>query len=228
MDKQKTALVLIDMQKESQFGIDRLESATNNAASLLRAFRHAGIPVYFTRHINRGDASGLSDKEPLDHNGEPVFYSSYKDNHEVLDALKPEPDEPVVDKFRWSSFFQTTLHDQLQRDGIENLVIGGFVTDGCLMTSVFDAYFYDYNINLVEDMCGASNEGAHMSAVLTMCNWIYNMSVFRTEEVLNWVEGRPYEAWHAAGPDTCQFTPETLRETYNRLIESTKRGALNK
>ncbi|WP_394706925.1 cysteine hydrolase family protein [Marispirochaeta sp.] len=41
-----------------------------------------------------------------------------------------------MDKYRWSAFYQTSLELFLQSTGAKNIIIGGLVTDGCLMTSV--------------------------------------------------------------------------------------------
>ena len=89
------------------------------------------------------------------------------------------------------------------------------------MTSVFDAYFRDYRIQLVHDMCTASNEGAHMAALTIMANWVYSLEVLDTDNMIQCLEGRDYKAWHSDEVDALQFTPETLRDTFGKLTAPT-------
>jgi nicotinamidase-related amidase len=65
----KAALLLVDMQKESQYGIEGVDAAVAAAASVLSDWRTAGLPVFYTRHVNRADATGLTVDEVLDATG---------------------------------------------------------------------------------------------------------------------------------------------------------------
>ncbi|MBB5172633.1 cysteine hydrolase family protein [Texcoconibacillus texcoconensis] len=224
MELTKTACVLIDIQKESNFGIEGTEEAVKNTKHLIEECRQKGIPVIYTRHINRADGIGLSKDEPLKEDGTPVYYSSNTENIEVFDEIAPKDGEIVIDKYRWSAFYETSLDLLLRNMGVEHIIIGGFVTDGCLMTSVFDAYFRDYQVNLVHDISGASNEGAHMSAMLTMANWVYNLRIYSTEQLVNKLNNKDYKVWKSPRPDSLQFTPETMREKFDQIINFTQEG----
>ena len=217
MTNSETALVVIDLQKESGFGLFGLDSVVQNTQRMIDACRSAGIPVIYTRQINRQDGVGLSLDEPRHASGEPQFYADNRDSIEILEDIKPLDTDIVIDKYRWSAFFDTSLDLMLKSLGVKRLIIGGVVTDGCLMTSVFDAYFRDYRIHLVHDMCTASNEGAHMAAMAIMANWVYALEVLDTDNMIKSLEGKEYTAWQADKADALQFTPETLRETFNTL-----------
>ncbi|MGP4071838.1 cysteine hydrolase family protein [Piscibacillus sp. B03] len=216
---EKTALVLIDLQKESNFGIDRMEEVVNNSKQIIEECRASNIPIIYTRQINRFDGIGLSKEEPLNEDGTPYYYNSNSDQIEIFDQIKPEDHDVVIDKYRWSAFHATSLDLMLRNLGVTDLLIGGVVTDGCLMTSVFDAYFRDYHIHLVEDMCAATNEGAHMSALATMGNWVYNLKLYNTENMVKKLKGEPHSYWEANEADSLQFTPETLREHYKKMTQ---------
>ncbi|MCK2041631.1 cysteine hydrolase [Chromohalobacter sp. TMW 2.2308] len=217
MKTSETALVVIDVQKESGFSLRGMDGVVRNTQRMIEACRAAGIPVIYTRQINRRDGIGLSLDEPRQASGEPHFYADNRDSIEIVDEIRPQKTDIVIDKYRWSAFFETSLDLMLKSLGVKNLIIGGVVTDGCLMTSVFDAYFRDYRIQLVHDMCTASNEGAHMAAMLHMANWVYSLEVLNTDNMINCVEGHAYAAWQADDADALQFTPETLRETFATL-----------
>ncbi|GGE35863.1 isochorismatase [Pullulanibacillus camelliae] len=217
MDVKKTALLLIDMQKESKYGIEGMEEAVINAKTLLSACRQENIPVIYTRHISRADAIGLPNNEVLDHSGKPIYYCSDAESKEIIDEIKPESNDIVIDKHRWSGFYQTELDLILRSLGIKHLIMGGFVTDCCLMTSAFDAYARDYQVNIVKDICGATNSGSHQSSLLIMANWIYDLKIFDTEEIIKMLRGETYEAWECTTPDQMQFTPENMREIFSKL-----------
>ncbi|GAA0609174.1 hypothetical protein GCM10009001_28320 [Virgibacillus siamensis] len=217
LETTKTALVLIDVQKESEFGIKGIEEAVDNTKELIVQCRKLGIPVIYTRQINREDRIGLSNGEPLTDEGKPIFYNNGTDAADIVDKIKPGKQDIVIDKYRWSSFYDTSLDLMLKSMGIKHLIIGGFVTDGCLMTTVFDAYFRDYQVNLVKDICGATNEGAHISSILIMANWIYDLAIYDTAEMLNRLSGEPYNCWQSDYPDQLQFTPENMRQIFDKL-----------
>ncbi|MDR9439739.1 MAG: isochorismatase family cysteine hydrolase [Halomonas sp.] len=217
MDTSETALVVIDLQKESGFGLFGLDGVVRNTQRMIESCRAADIPVIYTRQINRHDGVGLSLDEPRHASGEPQFYADNRDSIEILEAVKPQDRDIVIDKYRWSAFFDTSLDLMLKSLGVKRLIIGGVVTDGCLMTSVFDAYFRDYRIHLVHDMCTASNEGAHMAAMTIMANWVYSLEVLDTDNMIKCLEGRQHAAWQADKVDALPFTPETLREAFGTL-----------
>lgn len=188
-----------------------------NTQQLLDACRSLGVPVIYTRHLNREDTVALSYKEPLNDEGKPIFYCTGTEDIEVIDEIAPQPGEIVIDKYRWSGFYETSLDLTLKSLGIKHLVIGGLVTDGCLMTSVFDGFFRDYQVNLVKDISGATNVGAHMAAILIMANWVYGIKIYDTKELIKQWNGEDYFAWESSAPDQLPFTPENMREVFESL-----------
>lgn len=218
MTTSDTALVVIDLQKESGFGLFGMDEVVRNTQRTIEACRAAGIPVIYTRQINRHDGVGLSLDEPCHASGEPLYYADNCDSIDILDEVAPEDGDIVIDKYRWSAFFETSLDLMLKSLGVKRLIIGGVVTDGCLMTSVFDAYFRDYRLQLVHDMCTASNEGAHMAALTIMANWVYALEVLDTDNMIACLGGGDYTAWQASEADALPFAPETLRETFGKLV----------
>ncbi|MFD2705664.1 isochorismatase family cysteine hydrolase [Salibacterium lacus] len=217
MNKQQTALVLIDLQKESNFGLIQMDDVIANTQTLIDACRRENIPIIYTRQINRSDQAGLSKDEPLKEDDTPYYYASHTENIEIFDEIAPENSDIVIDKYRWSAFYETSLDLMLKSLGVEDLIIGGVVTDGCLMTSVFDAYFRDYHVHLVKDICTSSNEGSHMAAMMIMANWVYNLEVYETKELIKRFNNESYQHWSCDRPDSLPFTPETMRESYQQL-----------
>ena len=66
-------------------------------------------------------------------------------------AIAPQTDELVVQKTTPDSFFETNLNDELQRRGINQLVVCGIQTDYCVDTTVRRAFSLGYKITLVQN-----------------------------------------------------------------------------
>jgi nicotinamidase-related amidase len=216
--RSQAALLLVDMQKESRYGVEGVDEAVTAAAGAVAACRAAGVPVVYTRHVNRRDGAGISLDEVFDPEGLPVYYRAETDAIEVLDEISPQPDDVVIDKHRWSGFHGTSLDLVLRSFGVRELYVGGFTTDCCVLTSVYDAYAHDYRVSLVPDMCAATNSGSHQAAVLMMANWVYGIEVLTSGELAKKVAGERHRSWRATAPDQKQFTAQTLDDCYRSLL----------
>mgnify|MGYP001770792032 CR=1 FL=1 len=217
MNTNNTALVLIDLQKESNFGLEQMEEVITNSKRLIDGFREKNIPIIYTRQINRADGVGLSLGEPLNEDGTPFYYNASTESIEIFDEIKPQDGDIVIDKYRWSAFHETSLDLTLRSLNVTDIVIGGVVTDGCLLTSVFDAYFRDYKIHLVKDICGASNEGSHMASLMMIANWVYALKMYDTTNILKRINGEKYYAWESDKVDSLHYNAENMREIFNKL-----------
>lgn len=221
MDGQNTALLLIDLQNEGGTsavpGMDRIIKKT---ADLIKVCRQKKIPIIYTRHINRGDGIGLANREPVDQNGEPLYYHTDSNSIEIISDLRNQPGDIIVDKYRYSGFHESSLDLMLRSLNIKNLIVGGVLTDVCVLSTVMDAYYRDYQIDLVKDICGTTTDGAHMAAVCMMANWVYDISIFDADQMCNKLSGESYHFWKSNEPDELQFTPDNLREVYDKLTVS--------
>jgi biuret amidohydrolase len=217
----RSALLLIDMQKESRYGIEGVDDAVAAAAAAIAACRSAGVPIVYTRHVNRRDGVGLSRGEVLDSAGAPTFYLSGTESIEVIDAIAPQPHDLVVDKHRWSGFHATSLDLALRSMGVDQLFVGGFTTDCCVLTTVYDAFALGYGISLAHDICAATNRGSHEAAVLMMTNWVYDIEVLSAAELARQVARQPHRAWRSRSPDSKQFTAATMADVFASVIDVT-------
>ncbi|WP_246811892.1 cysteine hydrolase family protein [Oceanobacillus polygoni] len=214
----KTALLLIDLQKEGGTSdVVGMDGILQNTAELIRACRTMKIPVIYTRHINRSDAVGLANGEPLNEDGTPSYYNSNTDSIEIPDMIKPEATDIIIDKYRYSGFYESNLDLMLKGLGVKHLILGGVLTDVCVLATAMDAYYRDYQINIVEDMCGTTTEGAHMAAMLMMANWIYDIKIFETKQLRKKMNGENYQLWESTAPDQLQFSPENIKEVFSKL-----------
>jgi biuret amidohydrolase len=214
----EAALLLIDMQKESRYGLEGVESAVAAAQAVMAACRTAGVPVAYTRHVNRRDGVGVSLGEVFDSEGLPVYYRDGTDAVTIISGIEPQSEDVVVEKHRWSGFHGTSLDLVLRSLGVRELFIGGFTTDCCVLTTVYDAYARDYRVSLVADMCAATNRGSHQAAILMMANWVYGIEILPAAELIRKVAGESYRTWRGTAPDRKPFTAESLTDSYSSLF----------
>ena len=68
-----------------------------------------------------------------------------------MDELKPQPQDIVIVKTRYSGFLGTTLDSQLRMRGIQYLFFTGIATNVCVESTLRHGYFLDYWPLLITD-----------------------------------------------------------------------------
>jgi nicotinamidase-related amidase len=133
-----TALVVIDVQN-GMFDSDpppyRGDEVLRRIAGLLDRARATETPIFHVQHDGGpGDVLGK---------GSPGFA------HHPMVA--PMAGEPVIEKQRVNAFHDTEFHAQLQRAGIDRLIIAGLQTEYCVDTACRAAVALGYKVALVAD-----------------------------------------------------------------------------
>ncbi|MCG5076637.1 cysteine hydrolase family protein [Paraburkholderia silviterrae] len=217
MKRSDKAFLLIDMQQEDGFVLDGFDETLRNAGAFLEFIRGEGIPVIYTKHINRADGVGLANGEPLDSDGIPQTYCSSTAKVEICDLISPKQGDVVIEKYRYSGFFESNLDLILRSMGVKSLIVGGVLTDVCVMTTVFDAYFRDYQVTLIEDVCGATTSAAHHSSLMIMANWVYDLQIFKSTEYMRYLRNEEYKAFKHEFPDEFAHAPEQIVDAISKL-----------
>lgn len=65
--------------------------------------------------------------------------------------INPEPGENVIEKKYSDSFQDTGLKDILLKLGVDQIVVCGLVTEGCVDTTIRQAYSLGYKVELAAD-----------------------------------------------------------------------------
>lgn len=150
-------------------------------AKLCEAARAADMPVVFT---NDAHIPGLDRELALwgQHGiaGTPEAQTS--------PLLNPQPTDFVVEKRRYSGFFQTGLLLLLNELGVDTLICCGMDTNICVKHTVADAYFNNFSVIVVGDatatfLVGNQEEG------LDYMRTCYAAKVIDTDEALKLIEG---------------------------------------
>lgn len=184
-DPLRTALLVIDMQRDfcdpagyaAQAGLDvaRLAAVTGNIARLIAAARDAGTPVIYTREghlpdlsdctpakLRRSRAAGaeIGSRGPLGR-----LLVRGEAGHGIIDALRPAPDEVVIDKPGYGAFHRTGLDDVLQAMGVARLLLCGVTTEVCVHSTLREPVDRGYDCVTVADACAASDPALQQPAL---------------------------------------------------------------
>lgn len=134
----ESALIIVDAQNTYRTGVmalEGVEAALDQCQLLLERARKAGIPVIHIQH----DA------------GVGTPYDVTAEIGAIADKVAPVNGEPVVVKNYPNSFVQTDLHEQLQKLGVKNLVIAGFMTHVCINSTARGAFSLGYAVTVAAD-----------------------------------------------------------------------------
>jgi nicotinamidase-related amidase len=163
---EKTAMLVIDMQHYFH-GLHA--PILDNVLSLIEACRTVQLNIVFTRH-------GVHDPQ---HDGgmlatwwdDLILHGS--EAWQLDKELKPHPSDLIIDKNRYSAFQGTDLNDWLRKNGVEDLIISGVMTNLCCETTARDAFGHDYRVFFVADATATINEELHLA---TLKNLAYGFS----------------------------------------------------
>ncbi len=154
------ALLVIDVQEEWRdpnsplyLGSD-FKELVKNVNDLVTLCRSKAIPVIWVKHILRVDGSDRERFQPKDVS----YLVEGSKNAEFMSDLKPLPSEPVLKKNRLSCFLGTNLDDLLKKMNIDELILCGIMTNGCVRTTTIDAYQRNFKVSLVKDCCGSGSK----------------------------------------------------------------------
>lgn len=162
MPEGRTALVVIDMQKDfllkggygflqcpSEKVFEKVSSVIEPTSKAIAAARKLGLHVIHTRE---GHVEDLSDCPPTKRMRQQMTNPDRhklvigtdgpmgrllvrgSDGHDIVDAVKPLKDEPVLDKPGKGSFYNTDFHQMLVSRGITHIMLAGVTTEYVFLT----------------------------------------------------------------------------------------------
>jgi ureidoacrylate peracid hydrolase len=98
----------------------------------------------------------------------------------VIDELKPQPNDLVLGKNRFSGFHGTELDAVLRSRGVNWLIVTGVSTSVCVESTIRDAMFRDYSCVLLAD-CTAEPIGSDLPRTN------HEATLFLTQVLFGWV-----------------------------------------
>jgi ureidoacrylate peracid hydrolase len=206
IDLGKAAVVVVDMQNAFASKGGMLDIAGVNisgAAQVVRSIkeivdagRRAGIPIVFLQMGYKPDLSNSGGpgspnyhKELAMHlmncrpelKGKLLTEGSW--DFDIVEELKPQPQDIVIVKTRYSGFQGTTLDSQLRMRGIQFLFLTGIATNVCVESTLRHGYFLDYWPLLIADATMQAGPAALQEATLFNVESFFGWTV-RSEEFL--------------------------------------------
>ena len=179
-DLSAAVLLLLDLQRlfidpSSPAYLQGWSQIAPRCHRLLAAFRAAGRPVIFTRHLNPpGDDGGVITHfggRPL-RAGDPLA--------ELHSELVPAPGEPVLDKARYSAWWRTGLEDHLPVGSV--VVLAGVTTHRCVLAAAVGAASRDRLPVVAADACATRSAALQLAALRTIAHGFGHVA--STREVL--------------------------------------------
>ncbi|MBQ1305858.1 MAG: cysteine hydrolase [Erysipelotrichales bacterium] len=184
-DLEHTALLIIDMQRDFCYRGGFGESLGNDVTptnaiiptveKILQAARKAGMFVIHTREGHRPDltdcppakkarSSSIGTVGPM---GRILIRGEY--GHDIVDELKPQEGEPVIDKPGKDAFYMTDLELILHNREIRSLIVCGVTTHVCVHTTIRAANDRGFECLMMEDGTAAFDP-ADQEAAIRMIN----------------------------------------------------------
>jgi nicotinamidase-related amidase len=153
----QSALIVIDAQQEYFAPIGKVPlpdgpAAVERIAAMLDWARSSSLPVIHVVHESRRPGASI--------------FVPASPALAVHPMAAPAPGEPVITKHLPGSFTGTTLEEWLRRQGIERLIVSGFMTQMCVDTTTRQAAHLGFAVTVLSDATAAMSVKAPDGALI--------------------------------------------------------------
>jgi nicotinamidase-related amidase len=150
-------VIVIDMQQALLAGATppyRVAAVVDGINRLTAAARKAKAPVWFVQHADDDELAPNSD------------------GWQLHSELKLEDTDRLIGKRYGDSFHETPLQSQLQRDGIDRVVLCGYASEFCVTTAARRASLLGYRTTVVSDL-HTTEDKPHITAAQIVAHQNY-------------------------------------------------------
>ncbi len=168
LDYNKTALLIIDMQKGfvepgAALCVPTAKATIPAINSVIDKCREEGAKIVWVKREYAADGSDVEipRRKALEESGLLGVLAPGTtgiNSPEDAEGLMPLEGETTIIKPRFSSFLKTGLDEMLRSEGIDTIIVTGTTTPNCIRATAFDGISYDYRTIVVEDCCSAKTE----------------------------------------------------------------------
>lgn len=162
LDK-NTALVIIDlMEGLAAFPTAHpMNEVIAQSAKLVDAFHQANLPVVFV-NVNPTKMFQSKTRKEQASRGPASLPDNFLD---IVPQLDKREGDLLVTKFTWGAFYETGLHDQLQKLGVTGIVLCGVATSIGVEGTARQAAEHDYNLTFATDAMSDMHLSAHEHSI---------------------------------------------------------------
>jgi ureidoacrylate peracid hydrolase len=206
IDLGRSAVIVVDMENDfaakggmfDRAGVDisGAQKAIAPTARVLAAARQAGLKIIYLKMGYHQDLSDLGETDSVNRTrhlklgvGQKIQAPDGRESRvlirdtwdtDIVPELKPQPNDIVTYKTRFSGFYKTDLDATLKKFGIKYLIVTGVTTSICVESTVRDAMFRDYLCVLLHD-CMSEPVGHDLPRTN------HEASLLTAEALLGWV-----------------------------------------
>ncbi|MEL7189061.1 MAG: isochorismatase family protein [Pseudomonadota bacterium] len=166
----KPALLLIDFVEgyfdETCDLYAGVEDTLQSALRVREAARKAGVPIILTNvvyHESAMDGGRFYEKaKPL------RYFIKGSPMGAWPKGLEPHDDELIISKQYPSAFFGTSLPSTLTAMGVDNVILTGLTTSGCIRASCVDSMSHGFITTVVREAVGDRHDDPHEANLFDM------------------------------------------------------------
>ena len=179
LENANVAMIVVDMQNAflsdegsmtlGGMDITELKKTVAPVVRLVDACHKADVPIIFTRYVLRADYkdAGLRSERRAEFKKINSLVTGTWDV-ELDSRMDAQPGDYILDKTRYSSFYNTSLEVILRGLEVDTLIVCGVTTEICVESTIRDAYFRDYRICVPEDAVAAMDVERHRGTLKTI------------------------------------------------------------
>jgi nicotinamidase-related amidase len=178
VDPRHSALLIIDVQNDYAKRNGRLlfPKLVKNLLRVVEAARRTGILVLYIQDTLlrerfsdspawiRHYMIGESKKDPAEISTDGLDGTI---GQQIIDEIRPQPNEIIIKKFRSSAFVGTSLDLILRSNAVKSVIVTGLFTEGCVESTCRDAS-NEYFVVLAEDCVGSDRKELHDACMKIM------------------------------------------------------------
>ncbi|MGC8737357.1 MAG: cysteine hydrolase family protein [Candidatus Hydrogenedens sp.] len=173
-----SAFIIVDMQNDFVHPNGKLFSS--NAQKIILPIkllidkaRQSNVKIIYTQDTHFHD-------DPVEFPiwGEHVIKGSW--GWQIIDELKPQTHDIVIEKLRYDAFFGTPLEHILKIYRIETVIVAGTVANICVLHTVSSARLHNYNVIVPVDSISALTEFDY-SLTLRQMDFLYKVKFTNAE-----------------------------------------------
>jgi maleamate amidohydrolase len=157
--------------------------AVRVTSTLLAEARDAGVPVLYTRNVQKRTVRFDSFAGKSTWNKTATLDDA--EGSQIVSDIAPHDDDLVLDKSYASAFFGTPLVTYMVGLGVDTLVISGMSTSGCVRATAVDAVTRGFKVAVVADAVADRIASSHKVALLDL--WMKYTDVIDSEMAVEYL-----------------------------------------